>query len=57
MKNNNRQKKNTTVIIKAIEKKFGLNLGYKNDIEMHAELVNRGLPSLSKLLKITHNTI
>ncbi len=56
MKNKNQEKKNTT-IIKAIEKRFGVHLGYKNDTELHSELVNRGLPSLSKLLKITHNTI
>lgn len=56
MKNNNQEKKNTT-IIKDIEKKFGLHLGYKNDAELHYELISRGLPSLSKLLKITHNTI
>lgn len=44
------------VIVKCIEKKFGMPLKCKTDTELHAGLIRDGLPSLSKLLKMVHGT-
>ena len=48
-----RQKRGDT-LVKTIEKKYGVDLGYQSDAQLHASLKDRGLPSLSKLLKMTH---
>jgi len=41
------------VLVKNIEKKYGVNLGYSSDAELHKSLRDSGLPSLSRLLKRT----
>ncbi len=45
-------KKREDILIKTIEKKYGVNLGYESDKKLHTILKNDGLPSLSKLLKM-----
>jgi len=40
-------------LIKTIEKKFGVDLGYRSDAQLHTFLKKEGVPSLSKLLKMT----
>ncbi len=47
-----RQKRGDT-LVKTIEKKYGVDLGYRSDTELHTVLRKEGLPSLSKLLKMT----
>jgi hypothetical protein len=47
-----RQKRGDT-LVKTIEKKYGVDLGYRSDAHLHTVLRNEGLPSLSKLLKMT----
>ncbi|KKQ48032.1 MAG: hypothetical protein US65_C0001G0013 [Candidatus Yanofskybacteria bacterium GW2011_GWC2_37_9] len=47
-----RQKRNDT-LVKTIEKKYGVDLGYRSDTQLHTVLKKEGLPSLSKLLKMT----
>ncbi len=47
-----RQKRKDT-LVKTIEKKYGVDLGYRSDAQLHTVLKNEGLPSLSKLLKMT----
>jgi hypothetical protein len=47
-----RQKRNDT-LVKTIEKKYGVDLGYRSDAQLHTVLQREGLPSLSKLLKMT----
>jgi len=47
-----RQKRGDT-LVKTIEKKYGVDLGYRSDAQLHSVLVKEGLPSLSKLLKMT----
>jgi len=49
------QKRGDT-LVKTIEKKYGVDLGYRSDAELHTVLKKEGLPSLSKLLKMTHST-
>lgn len=49
-------KKSNNYIIKTVEKKFGVPLGYKTDQEMHHSLIKRGFPALSQLLKMVHKT-
>jgi hypothetical protein len=46
-----RQKRGDT-LIKTIEKKYGVDLGYRSDAKLHTALKDAGVPSLSKLLKI-----
>ena len=52
MNKNLRQKRGDT-LVKTIEKKYGVNLGYRSDAQLHTVLKKEGLPSLSKLLKMT----
>lgn len=47
-----RQKRSDT-LVKTIEKKYGVDLGYRSDAKLHTVLRNSGVPSLSKLLKMT----
>ena len=47
------RKKSNDTLVKTMEKKFGVDLGYRSDAQMHAALRKEGLPSLSKLLKMT----
>lgn len=46
-----RKKGNT--LVKTIEKKYGVDLEYRSDAQLHTVLKKEGLPSLSKLLKMT----
>jgi hypothetical protein len=39
--------------IEMVEKKFGVDLGYKTDEDLYKQLKKEGLPSLAKLLKMT----
>ncbi len=50
-----RQKRSDT-LVKTIEKKYGVDLGYRSDAKLHTVLKEAGVPSLSKLLKIAHKT-
>jgi len=52
MGKNIRQKRGDT-LVRTIEKKYGVDLSYRSDAELHTVLKNEGVPSLSKLLKIT----
>lgn len=47
------QKKHNNTLVKNIEKKYGVSLGYHSDAQLHSSLKKRGIPSLSKLLKLT----
>lgn len=44
-------KKRGDTLVKTIEKKYGVDLGYRSDAELHTVLKKEGVPSLSKLLK------
>lgn len=44
-------KKRGDVLVKTIEKQYGVDLGYRSDAQLHTVLKKEGLPSLSKLLK------
>ena len=46
------RKKRGDVLVKTIEKRFGVDLGYRSDADLHALLKKSGVPSLSKLLKL-----
>ena len=46
------RKKSNDTLVRTIEKRFGVDLKYHSDAQMHAALRKRGLPSLSKLLKM-----
>ena len=46
------QKRGNT-LVKTIEKKYGVDLGCRRIIKKHTVLRKEGLPSLSKLLKMT----
>mgnify|MGYP003441341471 CR=1 FL=1 len=46
-----RQKRSDT-LVKTIEKKYGVDLKYRSDAQLHTVLKKEGLPSLSKLLKM-----
>ncbi len=46
-----RQKRGDT-LVKTIEKKYGVELGYRSDAKLHTVLREAGVPSLSKLLKM-----
>lgn len=52
MSKNIHQKRGDT-LVKTIEKKYGVDLGYRSDAQLHTVLKKEGLPSLSKLLKMT----
>jgi len=47
------RKKRGDTLVKTIENKYGVSLGYRSDAELHSVLKKEGLPSLSKLLKMT----
>ncbi len=47
------QKRGDT-LVRTIEKKYGVDLGYRSDAELHTVLEEEGVPSLSKLLKMTN---
>lgn len=47
------RKKGGDTLVKTIEKKYGVKLGYRSDTELHTVLKKSGVPSLSKLLKMT----
>ena len=40
-------------LVDTIEKKYGVELQYASDAELHRSLRERGLPTLSRLLKRT----
>ena len=46
-------KKRGDTLVKTIEKKYGVDLDYRSDAQLHTVLKKEGLPSLSKLLKMT----
>lgn len=48
-------KKRGDTLVKTIEKKYGVDLKYRSDAQLHTVLKKEGLPSLSKLLKMTQN--
>ena len=52
MSKNIRQKRGDT-LIGTIEKQYGVDLNYRSDAQLHTVLKNEGVPSLSKLLKMT----
>lgn len=39
-------------LVKTIERKYGVDLGYTSDAQLHTVLRESGVPSLSKLLKL-----
>ena len=45
--------KNQRKLIMKIEKKYGVDLSYRSDAELHTVLRKKGVPSLSKLLRMT----
>jgi|AntRauTorcE11897_2_1112592.scaffolds.fasta_scaffold40614_2 rRNA-processing protein FCF1 len=47
----NKVPKNT--LVRNVERHYGVTLGYTSDAELHKSLKERGLPTLSKLLKQT----
>jgi len=49
----NIHKKRGDTLVKTIEKKYGVSLDYRSDAQLHTVLKKEGLPSLSKLLKMT----
>lgn len=46
-------RKRGDTLVKTIEKKYGVDLGHRSDAQLHTVLKKEGLPSLSKLLKMT----
>ncbi len=46
-------KKRSDTLVRTIEKKYGVDLGYRSDATLHTVLKEEGVPSLSKLLKMT----
>ncbi len=46
-------KKRGDTLVQTIEKKYGVDLGYRSDAQLHTVLKKEGVPSLSKLLKMT----
>ncbi|MFA4830965.1 MAG: hypothetical protein WC862_00780 [Patescibacteria group bacterium] len=47
------RKKRSDTLVKTIERKYNVDLGYRSDTELHTVLKKRGVPSLSKLLEMT----
>jgi len=47
------RKKRGDTLVKTIEKKYGVDLGYHSDAKLDTVLKSSGVPSLSKLLKMT----
>jgi hypothetical protein len=50
-----RQKRSDT-LVKTIEKKYNVDLGYRSDMKLSTALKKSGAPSLSKLVKIADIT-
>ncbi len=48
----NIKSKRSDTLVKTIENKYGVDLVYQSDAELHTVLKNEGLPSLSELLKM-----
>ncbi len=46
-------KKRGDTLVKTIERKYGVDLGYRSDAQLHTVLKKEGLPSLSMLLEMT----
>jgi len=46
-----RQKRGDT-LVGTVEKKYGVDLDYRSDAQLHTVLKKEGVPSLSKLLKM-----
>lgn len=46
-------RKRSDTLVRTIERKYGVDLGYRSDAELHTVLKREGLPSLSRLLKMT----
>jgi len=46
--------KNKDSLIKTIKQKYGVDLGYSSDEQFYTALKKEGVPSLSKLLKMTN---
>ena len=49
------RRKRGDTLAKTIEKKYGVDLGCRSDKKLHTILKDEGLPSLSKLLKMTRS--
>ena len=47
------RKKRGDTLVKTIEKKYGVDLGFRSDAQLYTVLKKKGVPSLSKLLKMT----
>jgi hypothetical protein len=47
------RKKRSDTLVRTIEKKYGVDLGCRSDAKLNVILKNSGVPSLSKLLKMT----
>lgn len=45
--------KHKDTLIRNVERRYGVDLGYTSDAELHKSLRDRGLPTLSRLLKKT----
>ena len=50
------RKKRGDTLVETIEKKYGVDLNYRSDTQLHTVLKKEGLPSLSKLLKMTRRS-
>ncbi len=49
------KKQQKDYLIKTVERKYGVDLKYKTDAELHKTLKEEGVPSLSRLLKLTQS--
>ncbi len=49
-------KKRGDTLVKTIEKKYNVDLGYRPDAKLSTVLKNTGAPSLSKLIKMVDET-
>lgn len=47
------RKKRGDTLVKTIEKKYGVDLGYRSDAKLQTVLKETGAPSMSKLLDMT----
>ena len=48
-----KRRKRKDTLVKTIEKKYGVDLGYRSDAQLGTVLKETGVPSLYKLLKMT----
>ncbi len=51
-----RREERPDALVRTIEKKYGVDLKYRSDQELHTELKKEGVPSLSRLLKLAHGS-